>query len=169
MRGKERCVTGWSNVISRFLRHPSILFKLPTMLQTKHAKKRGTEDENRGRGRVSIFHPFNNVGMISAYPLITSLLFSSPPRSLLSLVSCKPSFFSSGERKSSLFLSPASLFCRLSVCLSFQSSLHRPPLSREGILLYSTDLLLSSPSFLQPTSFFHFSSQSVFFPFCLDS
>lgn len=169
MRGKEGCVTGWSNVISRFLRHPSILFKLPTMLQTKHAKKkRGTGDENRGRGRVSFFHPFNNVGMISAYPLITSLLFSSPPRSLLSLVSCNPSFFSSGERKSSLFLSPASLFCRLSVCLSFQSSLHPPLLSREGILLYSADLLLSSPSFLQPTSFTFF-SQSVFFLFCLDS
>lgn len=40
MRGKEGYITGWSNVISRFLCYPSILFKLPTMLKTKHAKKK---------------------------------------------------------------------------------------------------------------------------------
>lgn len=55
MREKEGYITGWSNVISHFLRHPSILFKLPTMLKTKHTQKRGMGDENRGRGRVIFF------------------------------------------------------------------------------------------------------------------
>lgn len=50
MRGEEGCITGWSNVISCFLCHPSILFKLPTMLKTKDAKKRyrGLKIEEEG-------------------------------------------------------------------------------------------------------------------------
>ena len=97
-------------------------------------------------GGSFFFHPFNNGGMISAYPLITSLLFSSPLSSLLSLA---PLFFSSGERKGSLFLSPASsFFCRPSICLSFQFSLHPSLLSREGILLYGADLVPLFPLFL---------------------
>lgn len=48
MRGGEGYITGWSNVISRFLCHPSILFKLPTMLKTKDAKKKEEEERYGG-------------------------------------------------------------------------------------------------------------------------
>lgn len=79
MRGKEGCITGWSNVISRFLCHPSILFKLPTTLKNKAKNGRMKTEEEGGSVFPSLF---NNGGMISAYPLITALLFSSPPLSL---------------------------------------------------------------------------------------
>lgn len=124
-----------------FSRHPSIHFKLTTMVKTKHAKKKrkrkkrryGGEEENRGRGRVLFSHPFNNGGMISAYPLISSRLFSPLLRPF-----CHVSHSATprcGGRKGSLFLSLASLFCHLSICLSFQRSLNPSLLSREGILV----------------------------------
>lgn len=160
MRGKEGWTTGWSNVISSFLCHPSILFKLPTMLKTKHATEKkmygvcvwgGGWKYRKREGQF--FQPFNNGGMISAYPLITTLLFSSPPSCLLSLAPRNPSFSSSGERKGSLFLSPASLFCHLSICLSFQPS----PLQRRDSAVWCWSLS-SFPSLLHPnsSSFFSF-------------
>lgn len=57
-------------------------------------KKEVVGGENRGRGRVLFFlHAFNNRGMISAYPLISSLLFPSPPSFLLFLALCNPSIW----------------------------------------------------------------------------
>lgn len=119
--------------------HP---LQAPHNTQNKaHEKEvQGMKIEEEG-GSV-FFHPFNNRGMISAYPLITCLFFALlHPLCHLSL-SATPFFSSSGKGKSSLFLTPASLFCCLSICLSFQSSLHPSLLSRERIQLYSIDLLL---------------------------
>lgn len=113
-----------------FSRHPSIHFRLTTMVKTKHAKRKkrryGGGEENRGRGRVLFSHPFNNGGMISAYPLISSRLFSPLLRPF-----CHVSHSATprcGGRKGSLFLSLASLFfvTSPSVC---PSSAHSIPLS----------------------------------------
>lgn len=110
-----------------FSRHPSIHFKLTTMVKTKHAKRKkrryGGGEENRGRGRVLFSHPFNNGGMISAYPLISSRLFSPLLRPF-----CHVSH-SATPRCGLPF------FCHLSICLSFQRSLNPSLLSREGILV----------------------------------
>ena len=127
--------------------HELKLFKSSSDAKTKKKRGRGgmkIEEE----GGSFYFHPFNNGGMISAYPLNTSLLFSSP-----SLLSIAPLFFSSGERKASLFLSPAyCFFCHPSICLSLQFSLHLSLLSKEGILLYGADLVPFFPLFHSPLS-----------------
>lgn len=132
-----------------FSRHPSIHFKLTTMVKTKHAKRKkrryGGGEENRGRGRVLFSHPFNNGGMISAYPLISSRLFSPLLRPF-----CHVSHSATprcGGRKGSLFLSLASLFLsplHLFVLPALTQSLS--PLQRRDSGA-GCDLFFSFPSF----------------------
>lgn len=84
--------------------YPSIHFRRLTMVETKH---------ERCRMRAS----FNNRRIISAY-LISSLLFPSPPSSVISTT---PPLHS-GWKKGSLFLSPASIL------FVTPPSVSRPPL-----------------------------------------
>lgn len=132
MRGREGYITGWSNAMSPFF--PSLFSRpleaLPQCPKTKDAEKRAG-DENRGKGRVSFFHPSNNGGMSCAYPLIITLLYSFPPSSPLSVTPHNPlsvrGSFSSRQ-------SP-SFFCHPSISLSFHSS-HSAWLFSSRIVLF---------------------------------
>lgn len=134
-----------------FLCHPSILFKLPTMFKTKHAR-----EKKRRYGRMRIGEEGGSV-----FPSLQQwrddlclssnhvpLFFPCPPSSLLSLLP-PPLFLSSGGRKGSLFLTPA---CLLLSPLHLLGSIALSLLSREGILLHDTDLppLRPTPSPLNP-------------------
>lgn len=149
--------------------HPSFLSSPQCSKQSerKKTKKRetGERDENRGRGRVSFFHPLNNGGMISAYPLITSLLFSPLLHPLLSLPVLSLSFFSRLEKKgcerqtvafsvrrSLFFVLPLHLFVLPVIPPSLSS------LSREGLVLCDT---ARSPLFFPP---YHLHPCSPSFP-----
>lgn len=107
----------------------SLQWSKQSMQKEKRKRKKrryGGGEENRGRGRVLFSHPFNNGGMISAYPLISSFPFSPLLRPF-----CHVSHSATprcGGRKGSLFLSLASLFfvASPSVC---PSSAHSIPLS----------------------------------------
>lgn len=94
MRGKEGYITGQSNVISRsFFFQPSSSSS-PQCPKTKDAEKKGKRYRGMKREEEggSVFPSIlNNGGMICAYPLITPLLYSSPPSSLLSLTPHNPS------------------------------------------------------------------------------
>lgn len=70
--------------VSFFSLFSVVLSKCPAMSKNKGCKKKERGDENRGKGRVSCFHPFNNRGMSCAYPLIITLLYSFPPSSVIS-------------------------------------------------------------------------------------
>lgn len=107
----ELCCLLFSLFISRPL-------EAPRNVQKQRMQKKRVGDENRGKGRVSFFHPFNNGGMSCAYPLIITLLYSFPPSSVI-CHSPQPAF-----DEGSLFLTTvASFFCHPSISLSFHSSL----------------------------------------------
>lgn len=126
---------------------PSTSSSLQWSKQSMQKEKRryGGGEENRGRGRVLFSHPFNNGGMISAYPLISSRLFSPLLRPF-----CHVSHSATprcGGRKGSLFLSLASLFLsplHLFVLPALTQSLS--PLQRRDSGA-GCDLFFSFPSF----------------------
>lgn len=75
---------------------PSLSFQPSTSSSPRNVQKQRTQkkiNEKKYRGMKIVkqrkreghfFHPFNNGGMISAYPLITSLLYSFAPSSVIS-------------------------------------------------------------------------------------
>lgn len=102
--------------LSLCLRFPPSTSSTPVVVKTKH------ETEREGQ----FFHPVNNKRMISAYPLISSLLFAF----LLSLSPSLPSFSHLGE---SFPLARPPFFHLVPV-------LHPFLLSREGILQFGSRL-----------------------------
>lgn len=114
--------------LSPCLRFPPSTASTPVVVKTKH------ETEREGQ----FFHPFNNSRMISAYPLISSLLFFFLPSCYL--------FLPHSVMWGSLFLSPDLPFFHLVPVL------YPFLLSGEGILLFWQPSL---PSFLQRPSLLH--------------
>lgn len=129
MRGKEGYITGWSYAVSFFPSLFSCPLEAPHNVQKQRMQKKRVGDENRGKGRVSFFHPFNNGGMSCAYPLIITLLYSFPPSSPLSVTPHNP-LSMTGDFSSRRL----PLFCHPSISLSFHSS--------HSVWLFSSQIVL---------------------------